>query len=134
GSRCHNLLCKNIERLFRNDQAIQFATPNAAQQCGAFDQFIPAQWKDATLRQTAALMFGATDPLQQRCDGTRCSKLANEINRTDVDPQFERCRCDKRPEFAALQAILGLETQLGRKASMMRRDCVGPKQFAQMMG
>ena len=89
GSCGDNLLRENIERFFRNDQAIQFAATNATQQCGALHQFITAQRKDAALRQTAALVLGASDALQQRGDGTRRAKLANEINRTDVDPKLE---------------------------------------------
>jgi len=81
---------------------------------------------------TAALVLSAANPLQQGGDGTCRPKLANKINRSDINPQFEGCCCDKRPELAALQAILGLKTQFGRKTSVMRSDGVGPKQLTQI--
>ena len=69
-------------------------------------------------------MLGATDSLKQGGDGARRAELANEVNRADVDSQLERCRSHKRSKVTALQAVFGIETQLGGKAAMMRRDRV----------
>src|SRR5256885_1995921 len=79
-ARRDNLLRQNIERLFRNQQSIQLAAPNRAQQCGAFDQFVATQWENSTLRQTAAFVLGATDALQQSGNRSRRSQLANQID------------------------------------------------------
>src|SRR5690242_6630131 len=49
-ARSHNLLRQNIERLFRNKQAIQFAAPDRSQQGGDFNKLIPSQRKDSALR------------------------------------------------------------------------------------
>ena len=106
---------------------------DATQQRRAFDQLIAAQRENAAFRQTAALVLGATDALQQRGDGARRAELANEINRTDIDPQLQRSRGDERFQFAALQSIFRIEPQFRGKTSVMRCDSIGAEQFAQMM-
>jgi len=45
--------------------------------------------------------------------------LADQVNRADVDAQCQRSRGHKRLQFAALQAIFGIEAQLRRQAAMM---------------
>ena len=75
-------------------------------------------------------MFGATDALQQRRDGTRRAELANEIDGTDVDAEFERSRGDQRFQFASLQTIFRIETQFRGKTSVMRCDLICAEQFA----
>ena len=83
------------------------------------DQFIAAQRKDPALRQTAAAVFRASDALQEGSDRMGRTDLADQVYRADVDPQFERGCGDERLEFAALQTILGIQTEFGREASMV---------------
>ena len=64
-------------------------------------------------------MLGAANALQQRGDGARRAKLANKVNRADVDPQFQRSRGHERFQFAPLQSVFRVETQFCRKTSMM---------------
>src|ERR1700736_3048385 len=78
-------------------------------------------------------MFRTTDALEQGCDRPSRPELANEIDRTDVDPKLERRRRNERSQLTTLQTIFGVEPEFGRKTSMMRRDRVRTKQFAQMM-
>ena len=78
-------------------------------------------------------MFCATDTLQQSGDGARGTELADELDRTNIDAQLQGSRGNKRLQFPALQSIFRIETQLCRKTSMVRRHCVRPKQFAEMM-
>ena len=78
-------------------------------------------------------MFRAADALEQSRDRTRRAQLANEIDRTDVDAEFERRGRDEGFEFAAFQSIFGVEAEFGGETSVMRRDLVGAKKFAQMM-
>ena len=64
-------------------------------------------------------MLGATDALQQRGDGARRAELADEVNRTDVDPKLERGRGHERFQFAALQSVFRIETEFRGKTSVM---------------
>src|SRR5262245_24439122 len=106
---------------------------NTAQQRRALDQFIPAQRENPTFRQTTALMLGPTDALQQCSYRARRAQLANKINRTNVNSQFERRRSDEGFQFAALQPIFGFEPQFCGKTSVMGRDSISAHQLAEMM-
>ena len=117
----------------RNLQRIQFAVANAAHGGEAFDQFIPAERKQASLWQTAALVAGPADALEQRGDGARGTELADQVNRPNVYPEFKRGGGDQGLEFAPLQTALGFKPQLGRKAAVMRGDLIRPQPLAQVM-
>src|SRR5206468_860948 len=95
GSPCDNLLGQDIQRFFGNDEAIELPTTYAMKQCRALHQFITAQGEDAALRQTTVfaclpepwrrLVLSASDALQKAGDGSRGTKLANQIDGTDID-------------------------------------------------
>ena len=118
------MLGENIERLWRNLNGIQFAAPDAAQRRDAFHQFIARQGKPAAFGQAAALMFRAADALEKGGDGTRGAQLANQIDRADINAQFQRRGGDERLQFAALEPILRVEAQFRREAAVMRSDLV----------
>ncbi len=59
-----------------------------------------------------------------RCRATATDRgeprLYDEIDRADVDAQFERCGGDHRSQLAVLQAVFRLEALFFRKAAVMR--------------
>src|SRR4051812_31748415 len=98
----HNLLRQDVQRFLRYVKAIQITVVNTAKHRDTLEQFIPAERKNSSLGQSAALMLSASYPLQQSCNRTRWPNLANEFHRTDINPQLER-RCGNESfEFASL--------------------------------
>src|SRR5215510_13926959 len=47
------LLGENVERFLGNDQMIELAAPGGVNQCGAFDEFVPARREQSALRKPA---------------------------------------------------------------------------------
>src|ERR1700761_673382 len=62
------------------------------------------------------------DALQERCDRTRRTELAHQIDVADVDPELERRSRDQHAQFAALQALLRIEAIFFRETAVMRGD------------
>ena len=127
-----DLLRQDVERPWRNLQRVQRAGADRTNQRGAFDQFVARGGEDASLRNAVRIhpVAGAADALQRHGDRSRRADLADQIDRSDIDAQFERCRRDHRAQLAVLQPLLGLETQSARQASMMRQHCVSPSRSA----
>src|SRR5260370_836730 len=132
-SSSDNLLSQDVECFFRYQESIQFAAPNALQQHRALDQLIAAQREDSSFRQATAFMFSTTDPLQKSRDRSCSSELTNKVDRTDIDPKFERRRRNERSQFTTLQPIFGIEPQFGGKTSVMRSDRVGVEELAHVI-
>ena len=76
---------------------------------------------------------GAADALQSGCDRTRRTDLANQIDRADIDSEFERRGRDESLHFAGLQLIFRVETQLAREAAVMRGHRIFSQAFREMM-
>ena len=63
-------------------------------------------------------------PLQGHRDCPWRIDLENQIDRADIDAEFERRGRDQHLDLALFQFLLGREPQLARKASMVRSDIV----------
>ena len=76
-------------------------------------------------------VIGASRALQEGSDRARRAELAHQLDVADVDAKLERGGGHERPQFAALQALLGRKTPLLGETSVVRRDDVlaesGPK-------
>ena len=118
----NDLLGQHVERLVRNGQPIEFAAPDAVQQCRAFHQIVARLREQPALRQAADGVAGATDALQKARDRTRRAELAHQIHIADVDAEFQRRGRHQRFEFAALQPLLGGQALFLRQAAVMRGD------------
>ncbi len=77
-------------------------------------------------------MAGAAHPLQERRDTARRADLAYQIDIANVDAQFQRSGGDQHPQFAALQALLGVEPVLLGQAAMMGGHLFGADALGQM--
>ena len=75
-------------------------------------------------------MAGAADALQRHRDGARRADLADQVDRADIDAQFERGRGHDGAQLAVLQPVLGFQAQRARQAAVMRQHRV----FAQPLG
>ena len=129
-----NLLRQNIERSFRNLQTVELAAADRAHQRRTLDQFIASGREQAAFRQRADPVPRAADPLQRHGDRARRTDLADQIHGADIDAQFERRGRHHRPQFAVLQALLGLEPQRARKAAVMRQNCILAQPLGQLVG
>ncbi|SAK95147.1 hypothetical protein AWB82_06876 [Caballeronia glebae] len=117
-----DLLRQHVERRVRNGQRVEFAAPHAVEQRRAFDEIVARGRKKPSFRHAADLMPGAPDALQKRADRTGRADLADEIDIADIDAQLKRRRGDQHAQFAALQALLRVQTMLAREAAVMRGD------------
>ncbi|MCY1185900.1 hypothetical protein D9M73_267190 [compost metagenome] len=87
-----DLLRQYVQRSLRYLQAVQLAAAYAIEQCCAFDQIIPGQWKQAAFGRALDLMPGTPDPLQEGGNGAGRADLADQFDLADIDPQFQRSR------------------------------------------
>src|SRR5439155_25489391 len=90
GGAGDNLLSEQIERLLRYVQTIQLATADAAQRSHALHQFVTAKWEEPSFRQPTPPVLSAAHTLEHGGNRASRTKLANQINRTDVDAQLQR--------------------------------------------
>ncbi len=117
-----DLLCEHVERRFGNAQRVKFAALHAIEQRRALDKFVARQREQPAFRYAADMVPRTADALQERCDPARRTDLADEIDVADVDAEFKRCGGDEQFQFAALQALLGVEAVLLRETAVMRGD------------
>ena len=78
-------------------------------------------------------MARTADALQERGDRARRADLADEIDVADVDAELERRGRDERAQFAALEALLGVEAKLLGEAAVMRGDRFLAEPLAEML-
>ena len=115
-----DLLREHVERFLGNDQMIEFFAPNCIQQRSTFDQIVAGLRKQTPLGQRADGVAGASHALQKRRDGVRRTELTHQIHIADVDAQLQRSGRNQRLQFAALQALLGVQPLFLRHAAVVR--------------
>src|SRR5262249_5965745 len=132
GDRGDDLLRQDVERRLRNREAIQLAAPHRVEQRRRLDQLVARQREQTPLREAAHRVTRAAGALQKRRDRTGRADLADQIDRTDVDPQLERGGRDQGAQLAALQTLLGGKTVRPRQTAVMGGDPVGAETIAQL--
>ena len=130
GAGGHHLLRQNVERVARNLQAVELAAADGAHQRGAFHQLVARGGEERGPWAARPPMPGAADALQRHRDGARRADLAHQVDRADIDAQFERGGGHHRAQFAVLEAPLGLQAQGARQAAVVRQHGI----FAQPLG
>ena len=78
--------------------------------------------KKMPLRLRAHPVAGASDALQRDGDRTRRSDLDGQIDRADIDAEFERGGRHHGSQLAVLQARFGFLAQRARQAAVMRQN------------
>lgn len=117
----HDLLGQHVERLRRHHQCVQFAAAHAVEQGGAFDQVVAGGREQPRLRRAVDAVAGTAGALQERGDRARRAELADQVDLADVDAQLQRGGGHQHLELAALQSLLGVQSQLLRQAAVVRR-------------
>ena len=102
-----DLLGEYVERLRRDRHAIELAALDCVEQRRAFDELVARQRKEPRLRRATDRMARAAGALQERRDPPRGTKLAHELDVTDVDTKLQRCRRHECFELALLQPLFG---------------------------
>ena len=79
-------------------------------------------------------MVGPPDTLQERCDASRRTDLADELHRPDVDAELERGGGDESPQFAGPQPGFDSFAPLPRQAAVVRRHLIGTEPLTKLVG
>ena len=135
GSRFrHELLGEDVEGRLGDADPVQVSRVHRRDQCRTLDQFIPGGGKEASLRSGSEPMSRAAHPLEGDRDGTGRAELADQVHRTDVDPELEGGGRDDGPDLPGLEPALGLEPHLPGEAPVMGEYGPRGKPFAQIVG
>ena len=78
-------------------------------------------------------MAGAAETLQGDRDRARRADLNDQIDRPDIDAEFERCGGDHGSQFAVFQAGFRIEAQRAREAAVVRQHDLRPEPLRQRM-
>ncbi len=90
GNECDYLLGEYIERIFWDLDAIEVPGTDGPHCRGRLHQIVPGKRENDALRDGAKKMSGSTDALKQSSQGTRRTKVTDQINMPHIDSQFER--------------------------------------------
>ena len=118
----HDLLRQDVERRIGNQDAVEFAVLDGADERGAFEQFVARGDEQASLGNRAAPVPGASDALQGDGDGARRADLDHQIDGADINSELQRCGRHQHAEFAVLELVFGGQAQLARQAAVVRGD------------
>jgi len=87
--RGHHLLGEHVQRLFRQDHAVELAGAHRAHGGRALDQLVPRDREQDALWGAAQPVTRTPHPLQQRGEGTRRAYVADQVNLADVDTELQ---------------------------------------------
>ena len=85
----HDLLGQDVEGGHRRMGGVEAAGADRGQESGALDQFVTGQGEEDPLGRPPAVVVGPTHSLQQGGDGPGRSHLADELDRSYVDTEFQ---------------------------------------------
>ena len=72
--------------------------------------------------------------MQKHGDGPRRTQLADQVDITDIDPQFQGCGRDQGLEFSPFQPLFGVKAMFLRQAAVMGGDIFFTDPFRQGAG
>ena len=127
-----DLLRRNIDASRRDFHFVEMPLANRAHRRAAFEQVVGGHREEAALGRRAEAVPRAADALDGGRDGFGRIELADELDRADVDAEFERRGRDYRLQLAALEALLGEQPLGAREAAMMRHHRVGAEPLLQI--
>ena len=106
---------------------------NRTNQRGALDQLVARCGKNSRFRNRTTPVASAPRALQSDRNRARRANLANQINRPDINSQFQRSRRHQRANFPGLEFSLDRQPPLARQTAVMRRDRVLSENRREMM-
>ena len=94
-----DLLSQDVDGRLGWQHRVEHPTVDRGEHGDCLDQLITCRRVDTTHRLAMSTVTRTPDALQEGRDRTRRSDLTDQFNRTDVDAEFERRRCDQRLEI-----------------------------------
>ena len=138
GIRCgalgDQLLCENVQRCDRRRDRVQIAGADRDQQRRALHELVTRERIHAADRNTADMVLGPPDALEESGDAPGRAELAYELHRADVDSELKGCRRDHRPELTGAKACLHAQPAVHGQAAVVGLDAVLPEAVSQLMG
>ena len=113
------LLRQHVERRGRNAQRVDGAAAHRPDERRAFQQLIAGRGEEPAFGQRAHPVSRAADALEGNGDRARRAELDDEIDRADIDAEFERGRRDHAAQRAFLETVFGVEANLAREAAVV---------------
>ena len=86
------LLDQDVERCDGRDDGIEAPAVDGGEERTTLDQVVAGLREQPTLRYSVAIVVGSTDSLEERGDVPGRTELADEVDRPNVNAEFER-RC-----------------------------------------
>ncbi len=105
-----DLLSEDVQRRYGRVHGVERACTCRAEERDTLDELVASHRVDPALRDALTSVIGATHPLEKGRDRTRRTELADEVDRSDVDAEFERRRRDDRAQGALTQPGLHGQT------------------------
>ena len=127
-----DLLREDVERRRHDAQRIELAAADRIEQRRALDQLVARLREEARLGNAADGVARAAGALQEGRDRARRAELADQVDVADVEAELERRGRDQHLQFAALQALLGVEPRFLGEAAVVRRDRVLAEALAEV--
>ncbi len=108
----HDLLGEHVERDARHARRLDSALLHGGDGDGADHEVAAELGEDAAAAGDTNLVAGASDALQAAGDARRRLHAHDEVDRSHVDPEFERRRAHQRRDRARLQRVFDFESLL----------------------
>ncbi len=102
----HQLLGQHVQRGDRGLEQVEAALAHGGEQGGALDQLVPRRRVEAPGGRPVPVVVGPAHALEEGPDGAGRADLADELDRSDVDPELERRGGHQRAQVAGAQARL----------------------------
>ena len=103
-----DLLHEDVDGLLGDLEEVEFAGGHLAQEGGLFEEVVAGGGEESALGDGAAPVAGAAYALHGYGDRSGRRDLADEVDRADVDAEFERGGGDEDLALAGLEALLGV--------------------------
>ena len=123
------ICCEYVERLFGDEELIEFAVMDGIDEARAFDKIVPGKQKQPPRRSPHRMT--RRPPVAEGCDQPRRTQLADEIDVADIDAEFEGRRGHHRLERSRLKALFRLNRST-REASMVSADLISAHPFGEV--
>ncbi len=116
----HHLLGQDVEGRHRRVEHVEVPGPDARQQGRALDQLVAGEGVEPTRRGALHMVVGPSDPLEEGGDRPGGADLADQLDRSDVDAQFERGGGDQGPQVTRTEPLLD-DAPAGRRETPVVR-------------
>ena len=122
----HQLLNQNVERSLGRQKSIESFAMDRSEQGTTLDEVVAGLRVEAALWHAVAIVIGTPDPLQERGDVAWRAQLTDQVDRPDIDAEFERRRGDEGLQVASAKATFDHQPAIFGQASVVGHHvCLG---------